>query len=260
MNWAQVVASPMRRLPIILLLLLGAPRAVLGQGGPPMITDDPGTPGNGHWEINLAWTEQRVDGSTLTGLPLLDANYGVGDRIQLNYQASWNIAGESGSATESAMSGSQFAVKWRFYDAGDAGPQVSMYPRLTLPEPHPDEQDRGTPATRASFLMPFEFSRDLGPLSVNLDAGYTYSSLAQGRGWMGGVCLGHEVRKGWEVDGEIHVTASQGLGRSETIVNLGSRYDFNAHATLLLALGRDLSSSLGPRISVLTYVGVQIRL
>ena len=32
---------------------LGASEA-LGQGGPPMITDDPGTPGNGKWEINLA--------------------------------------------------------------------------------------------------------------------------------------------------------------------------------------------------------------
>src|SRR6266849_7689835 len=29
-------------------------RAAFAQGGPPMLTDDPGTPGNRHWEINTA--------------------------------------------------------------------------------------------------------------------------------------------------------------------------------------------------------------
>src|SRR5215831_18405962 len=27
--------------------------SALAQGGPPMVTDDPGTPGDGHWEINI---------------------------------------------------------------------------------------------------------------------------------------------------------------------------------------------------------------
>jgi len=28
------------------------------QGGPPMLTDDPGTPGSGAWEINFAYVVQ----------------------------------------------------------------------------------------------------------------------------------------------------------------------------------------------------------
>jgi hypothetical protein len=39
-----------------LLICIVAGREVLAQGGPPMITDDPGTPGNGHFEINIAAT------------------------------------------------------------------------------------------------------------------------------------------------------------------------------------------------------------
>jgi hypothetical protein len=31
-----------------------AARMSFAQGGPPMITDDPGTPGNGKWENNFA--------------------------------------------------------------------------------------------------------------------------------------------------------------------------------------------------------------
>ena len=36
-----------------------------GQGGPPMITDDPGTPGPGKWEINLAvaWAHRPAETS-----------------------------------------------------------------------------------------------------------------------------------------------------------------------------------------------------
>jgi hypothetical protein len=36
------------------MLFAAVARVALGQGGPPMITDDPGTPGNGKWENNFA--------------------------------------------------------------------------------------------------------------------------------------------------------------------------------------------------------------
>ena len=225
-----------------------------------MITDDPGTPGNGHWEINVAWTDQEAPGSTLLGLPLLDANYGVGDRIQLNYQGSWNELRDSGQPAQGGMSDSQLAVKWRFYDAGETGLQVSMYPRITFPNQASDSDQRGAADPNTTFLLPFEVRRDLGPVSVNVDFGHTFSSARDERSWMGGLCLGHEVAKGWELDAEVHVTASDGLGRSEIILNAGTRYDFSEHATLLLAIGSDARDSLGPRTSLLTYVGLQVRL
>jgi hypothetical protein len=77
---------------------------------------------------------------------------------------------------------------------------------------------------------------------------------------MGGLCVGRELVKGWELDAEMHLTTSESLRRTEAILNFGTRYDFSEHATLLLALGRDTHNSLGPRTSLLTYVGVQVRL
>jgi hypothetical protein len=245
---------------LIAVLLLAVASRVAAQGGPPMITDDPGTPGNGHWEINVAWTDQQSPGSTLIGLPLLDANYGVGDRIQLNYQGSWNILSDSGEATQSGLSDSQLAVKWRFYDAGDAGLQLSIYPRYTFVNPDSFSDRRGTADPSATFLFPFEVRRDFGFISVNADFGHTFSASAGDRGWMGGLCLGHNVTKAWELDAEVHFTASDRLGRSETILNVGTRYDFSAHATLLLAAGADVHNSLAPRTSLLTFVGFQVRL
>jgi hypothetical protein len=225
-----------------------------------MITDDPGTPGNGHWEINTAWTDQRSPGSTLVGLPLLDANYGVGPTLQLNYQASWNTLRNAGAPSESGMSDSQLAVKWRFYDAGEEGLQVSMYPRVSFLNPGSDSDRRGAADADSALLIPFEVRRDFGAVSVNVDFGHTFSDDRSLRGWMGGVCLGHNLSKGWELDVELHGNASDGLNRDELTVNLGTRIDFSPNATLLLAIGRDTQNSLGPEVSLLTYVGLQLRL
>lgn len=225
-----------------------------------MITDDPGTPGNGHWEINLAWTEQHSSGSTLIGLPLLDANYGIGDRLQLNYQASWNLLQDSGAPAQSGMSDSQLAVKWRFVDEGENGLQVSTYPRFTFLDPGSDSDRQGTAGSAATFLLPFEVMRDFGFVSLNADFGHTFSADEGERGWMCGLCVGHNLAKGWEIDAEVHLDSSERMQRSEAIVNLGTRYDFSQHATLLAAVGRDTSNSLAARISLLTYLGVQIRL
>lgn len=225
-----------------------------------MITDDPGTPGNGHWEINLAWTDQQAPGSTLLGLPLLDASYGVGDRIQLNFQASWNILRNSGQPEQDAYSDSQAAVKWRFYDAGETGLQLSTYPRITFVNPGSDSDRRGTADPGTTFLLPFEIRRDFGTVAVNAEFGHAFSRAGPDRGWMGGFCIGHDVVKGWEVDGELHVTTSEGVNRSEVTLNAGTRYDFSEHATLLLAIGRDSHNALGPKLSLLTFVGLQIRL
>ena len=79
-------------------------------------------------------------------------------------------------------------------------------------------------------------------------------------GWMGGVCVGRNLAKGVELDAEVHATAAVRADRAEIQANLGSRIDLSGHATLLLAIGRDLRDTLGPRSSLLTYCGVQIRI
>ena len=51
-----------------------------------MITDDPGTPGDGKWEINLAVAFEHRSDETSLDLPVIDLNYGVGEYIQLTLQ------------------------------------------------------------------------------------------------------------------------------------------------------------------------------
>jgi hypothetical protein len=59
---------------------------VRSQAGPPFLTNDPGTPGNANWEINLASMQTLVRGMSSYQVPQIDVNFGVGDRIQLTYE------------------------------------------------------------------------------------------------------------------------------------------------------------------------------
>jgi hypothetical protein len=74
-----------RRLLLILALSLAA-RTGWAQGGPPFYTNDPGTPGNHHWEINLGYMPFFYSDQSASHIPDVDLNFGIGERIQLTYE------------------------------------------------------------------------------------------------------------------------------------------------------------------------------
>ena len=104
-----------------------------------------------------------------------------------------------------------------------------------------------------------EFQRDFREISVDVDLGHRFATGREPGGWFGGLCLGHPLAKGWDVDGEVHVETDAGVSRSEAIVNLATRIDLTATTTLLLLIGRDLSNDFAPKATFMSYVGLQIR-
>ena len=128
---------------IALAFTLVVPCSAFGQGGPPMITDDPGTPGDGNWEINIAWTVEHAGSSTVQQTPLLDAAYGVGDRLQLKLEVPWVVANEPGIGSRDGLGNSNLGVKWRFFDAGEDGWLISTFPQVEFRNPGPNSVERG---------------------------------------------------------------------------------------------------------------------
>jgi hypothetical protein len=80
----------------IALFLLGTV-PLAAQGGPPLRTDEPGTPGNRNWEINVASTQFWSKAEREFESPLLDINYGLGDRIQLKYEVPYLFDSDHGA-------------------------------------------------------------------------------------------------------------------------------------------------------------------
>src|SRR5258705_3402570 len=96
-------------------LLTGEVSGAFAQGGPPLISDDPDTPGPGFWEINVSAQLDSRRGRRRIETPRIDLNYGVGQRIQLKFEIPWlyvRTAGDRSAAT--GIGDGNAGVKWRF--------------------------------------------------------------------------------------------------------------------------------------------------
>ena len=229
----------------------------MAQGGPPLLTDDPGTPGAGRWEINIAWTTEHSSEQNRNELPLVDANYGVGDYVQLKYETPIVLRQQEGAGTYSGLGSSLAGVKWRFYDAGENGWQISTYPQVEFNVTGSRYVRHGLADAGTSYLLPFEFAHIFDLLDVDFDVGHVSRSRHQGDGWFGGVAVGRKVSQRWELVAEVHTEFSDNANRSESLIDVGARCEYSDRFTLLLSAGTDVHDNLGPRNSLLTYVGLQ---
>jgi len=101
-------------LPLLLAAAVGMPQASRAQGGPPLVTDDPDTPPDGHWEINLATIGVRSTGEEQLSLPDADINYGWSDHIQLKIDTPWLLSRADGEPAKSGLGATDLdsTVNW----------------------------------------------------------------------------------------------------------------------------------------------------
>ncbi len=248
----------MLRIPAVIFVLFLAAACALAQGGPPYYTTDPGTPGNHNWEINVGYMPFFYSNQSVSHVPDLDLNYGLGDRIQLTYENAWLRIQDPSSAAKFGLGQSNLGVKWRFYDAGKDGLSVSMFPQLFLNNPN-DAVRRGvTPASQA-FLLPFEFSRKLGPVDVNYEIGYQFARKGP-NGWISGLVAGHDFTPRLEADVEFYSQGTFHLPDAQPTLDVGARYRIHRPVILLLMAGRSLEPARPNQSYFVGYFGLQFLL
>ena len=245
------MARPCGLSPALVLL----PQLLLAQGGPPLITDDPGTPGDGVWEINLAFAaEKGAEGEWLFEAPLLDINYGVGG-IQHKFEVPWVWLDEDGEDPKNGLGNSEIGAKWRFLDQEEHHVDVSVYPQYSFNNPT-SSADRGLVRDGTALFLPVELERRFGRFSLNPELGFVVSEKDDD-GWAYGLALGYEPVDGLELLGEIHGEADDGLGKHELVFNVGGRWEVIEGLSLLAAAGRGLRGSGSDEPEFLGYLGVQ---
>jgi hypothetical protein len=233
---------------------LGLP-VMLAQGGPPMLTDDPGTPGDKHWEVNVASTfNHSPNGEQSLGLPLVDINYGVGDHLQLKYEGPMLLGREPGEAATSGYGNPEFGVKWRFVDEDKSGLDISTYPQYSLN--NASSAQKGLVDPGSSFLLPLEFHGKLvGEMEWNVEFGRNFHSRLDDT-WLYGLAIGQELSKSFEFALEFH-GEGKFSGSDELIGNLGGRLKLTEHQTLLISAGRSLNRLHGDEFDFVGYLGMQ---
>jgi hypothetical protein len=250
-------SHPARFSPLLSLALFLAAASGLSQGGPPMATDDPGTPGNRRWEVNLAFTFETRERERTFETPLLDANYGLGERIQLKAEIPWIVQHTEGGGTDKGLGNLLLGVKWRFLDEEKSGVSIATYPQVEINASLASAR-KGLAEEETSLLLPFLFEKTLGPISANVEVAHRFRRGRKGE-WIFGLALGREFSERLEVAAEIFATTSSRLSDPVSIWNLGTRWKVAEHAVLLLSAGTGISGTADePRARFQSYLGVQV--
>ncbi len=242
----------------MLLALSWVSAPARAQGGPPFLTNDPGTPGAGNWEINLGAAATHASGTGSYQLPQLDVNFGLGDRVQLTVEAPYVLQYSSGASAQEGWSNVFLGVKWRFLDQGEEGWQASVFPQFETAGSRLAQRN-GIAIAGPRLLLPVELVHKVGPLDVNVEAGYYLPRNGYSERFLG-VALGRELSPRLELDGEIYADKASGAPPDDTIADVGLRYKLHPAFILLGLAGRSIAGTGGEHAQFVGYLGVQILL
>lgn len=236
------------RLLLVFAVWLAVCRSACAQGGPPLRTDDPGTPGNENWEINFGFISELRSGEQRFELPNLDLNYGVGDRLQLKWELPWVVL--RGDTARDGLGNSLVGVKWRFYDNEKRALAISIYPQLQFNNPNHSAR-RGLAEPGTAFLFPVEVTKQVGPVSLNVEAGHWFSR--DHPRWIAGFAAGHQLTPRVELLAETYHVSARRPEERDTSFDAGGRLKLAGPVLLIFAAGR----GFGAQPHFLGYFGLQ---
>jgi hypothetical protein len=219
-----------------------------------MITDDPGTPGNGKWENNLAIAFEHRPNETSIDVPAIDLNYGVGEHIQLTLQSAPVLLKRSGHGLVGGLGGTEAALKWRFVDEATSGFDMSMFPRVIFNIAQSSVR-RGLAEDGTHFQIPFQIAKTFGRWRADAELGPLASTVGRSE-WLYGIVGGFDVAKSTMLMAELHGTSRMNLTRDVLTVNFGLRHEFTENYILILSVGHELRSPDQPT-ALIGYFGMQ---
>ena len=240
---------------VFVLMLAGS---AFAQGGPPYYTNDPGTPGPFNWEINVGYIPYLYSGESVSHVPDLDINFGVGERIQLTYENAWLRVKDGSAPSAFGLGQSNPGVKWRFYDPGEGKLNISVFPQLFVNNPNNAVRRGITPASD-TLLLPFEFTKKIGPFDVDYELGYNFVHKGPD-GWLMGLVIGKDITPKLEADMELYNQAIFHRSENQPTIDFGGRYKLRPSLIVLFMAGRALEPNRNDQSYFIGYFGMQFLL
>jgi hypothetical protein len=236
-------------------------------GSPPLITDDPETPGYKGWEINITSSLEHTRSGTAMENPLFDINYGLtSDRDQLKVEFAVLSNDPEDADAEWGISDLLVGYKYRFIDEKDTctGWMVSFYPQVSSPT---GDESRDLGSGQTELFIPFEFQKNFEKSKswINPEIGYNIVLGDTGQNsWKFGLATGKEVTDKLELEGEVGAFVFEGSGHNGEpdvpFFNLGFDYTYTKNLHLLGSAGRSFRNSEDGTPDFFCLLGVQILL
>jgi hypothetical protein len=171
--------------------------------------------------------------------------------VQLKFEMPWQLQRISGQPDQRGAGNSIAGVKWRFFDAGDDGWKMSVYPQVQSRFPV-----SGSPLADSGvgYLLPFEFEHKFGDWGVNFDFGRWFLPPDQTDTWIGGGSCRRTRGHG------RMLAVARAFSGNELTLNCGTRWELSKRFTLLVSAGTDLHNDLDQKASLISYIGLQTNL
>jgi hypothetical protein len=222
---------------------------------PPLITDDPGTPGDGRWEINIVSSMEKTRVNRSFEAPLLDINYGVGRNLQLKFEVPWLVLHSSEDEPKGGLGNMNVGVKWRFMDEDEDGIDLSVYPQMEF-KSSTESVEGGLSEPAPQFLIPVQALHTFGPVELVGEVGYNIVKHGPNETFYG-VAAGGNVSRRVELLGELFGSSENHFHENELVFNIGSIVEINRKVNLVFAVGRTIINEADEGPGYLATVGVQ---
>jgi hypothetical protein len=229
-----------------------------GQAGPPFLTNDPGTPGDANWEINIASMNTLTRGAASYQTPQIDLNFGLGNRVQLTYEMPYILQSNAGQPRAGGWGNGYPGLKWRFLDQGENGWQMSLFPQVeTSGSPLSRRSEIAEPGPR--YLLPLEVTRTIGGLGIDVEVGYYVAGHGPKERILG-LVVGRPVTERLELGAELYDDHADGAAPHATTLDLGGRYRLRPGMLALFMAGRSVNGLGDGQPTFIGYVGIQLLL
>ena len=220
-------------------------------GSPPMISDDTGTPGPKSWEINAVFDAVLSKDSKSYEVPLLDINYGVGEKLQLKYEVPYVFNDNTGEKAH-GLSNSAFGVKYRFYDNEKNGLSLAVYPQIEFLTPgaklagaREEGGEGGVAEKGTTYVLPFLLTKEFSKFSVTANVAGERSSEDTRIATFASLGVGTRLTDKLAILLEVAGSDLNTTDEKRVLANLGFKFKLSDKHAVVLAAGRDIHAPVG---------------
>jgi len=184
----------------------------------------------------------------------VDANYGLGERVQLKFETPVTAHAAAGDSTHTGLGASTVGVRIRFMDQHKTGVDVSTYPQYTFDVLHVSSK-HGVTNGDGELFLPIEIARNFGAFKLGGEFGHAFAESAPDD-FVWGIVGGADCIKDIECLAEVR--SRHVAGENLTLVNVGTRVKINEGFNLLASAGHGVGPDAPDRPDWVFYIALQV--
>ncbi len=240
---------------VVIVCLLLIPEA---SGGPPLVTDDPETPGRGGWEINFSHGVEKTRDEFSMETPLIDINYGWLENDQWKIEFPLLFLDPDHDQGRWGVGDLEVGWKYRFFEEDERGFMASIYPQVLVPT---GNARLGLGGGRTEMLLPLEAGRHFFDERLLVYGEIGYNVVLDGSGehhWIYGVAAEWQTSERLKLLFEVGGVAWEAGSEPDfPFFNGGLKYELTENWTLIGSAGRSFLADHSGSPLLMTFLGLQ---